>query len=99
MPWRTMAVDLLGDELVGLAEDLPPLAVAGDHVADVQLGEERRAHLAGEGARLLEVAVLGAEGEQHAVGLDRRLHRADVGERRVDRHVDRVEDVLGRAGS
>jgi hypothetical protein len=89
-------VDLLGDELVGLAEDLPPLAVPGDHVAHVQLGQERRADLAGERAGLLEVAVLGAEGDQHAVGLDGRLHRAQVGERRVDRDVDGVEDVLAQ---
>ena len=75
MPWRWIAVTFVGHHLVGLAEQLAPLAVAADHVAHVELGEERRRHLAGERALVLPVAVLGAEGERQVVGVDQRLDR------------------------
>ena len=60
--------------------------MAGDHVADVELGEHLGTDLAGEGAALLEVAVLGAERHGQVVGLDRRLHAAQRGEARM--HAD-----------
>ena len=82
------------DHLVGLAEDVAPLAVAADHELDVELGEERRRHLTGEGALLLEVAVLGTEQDLEVVGLDDRLHAADVGEWRVHAHVDLLVGLL-----
>ena len=83
--------DLAVHHLVGLAEDLAALGVADDHVDDVELGEERRRHLAGERARVLPVAVLGAEVDLEVLALDHRLDGADVGERRVDADVDRLE--------
>ena len=81
--------DLGGDHLVGLAEQLAPLAVAADDVLHVELGEEHRRHLPGERALVLPVAVLGAEGERQVVDVDQRLDAAQVGERRVDADVDR----------
>ena len=86
--WRMTAVDLAGDDLVGLAEQLAALAVAADDVGDVELGEERRRDLAGERALVLPVAVLGAERPVELVADDERLHRPQVGERRVDADVD-----------
>ena len=70
MPWRWIAVVFVGDHLVGLAEQLAALAVAGDDVLHLELGEERRRHLAGERALVLPVAVLGAERERQVVGVD-----------------------------
>src|SRR2546427_162928 len=47
--------------LVGLSEVLPALAVSEDHAVAADLGQHGRAHLAGEGALLLVVAVLREE--------------------------------------
>ena len=90
--------DLAVDHLVGLAEQLAALAVAGDHVAHVELGQERRRHLAGERALVLPVAVLGAERERRARRPRSRVWTdAEVGERRVDADVDALVVVLRRA--
>ena len=70
------ALQLLVHRLVGLAEQLTPLGVADDHVLHVELGQHRRAHLAGERALVLPVAVLRAEPRSGAVGVDQRLQRA-----------------------
>ena len=86
---------LVGHHAIGLAEQLAPLAVPADHVAHLQLGQERRRDLAGEGALVLPVAVLGAEGERQVVGGDQRLDAADVGERRMDADVDVLGRLLG----
>ena len=53
---------LLLQRAVGLAEELAALGVAEHDAVDAQLGEHRRRHLAGEGARLLLVHVLGEDG-------------------------------------
>jgi hypothetical protein len=84
------------DVLVRLAEQLPALGVARDHVGDVELGQHRRADLAGKSAPLLPVAVLGTQRDRDAVALERRLHRADVGERWVHRHVHHVVVALAQ---
>ena len=81
MPLRSTALQLGGHHLVGLAEQPAPFGVADDDVLDVELGQHQRAHLAGEGARVLDGAVLGTEGDRDPVRLDDRLHGADVGER------------------
>ena len=47
---------LLGDHRVGLAEELPPLAVADDDPGAARVLEHRRADLAGEGPRVLRRA-------------------------------------------
>ena len=75
-----------------------------DHVAHVELGQQRRRHLAGERALVLPVAVLGAERRTAMSSASMtRLHAAQVGERRVDAHVDVVACVLrqqvGRASA
>ena len=43
MPCLSTALTLRLDPLVGLAEQLAALGVAHDHVAHVELGQERRA--------------------------------------------------------
>ena len=101
MPCGQDGLDLAVHHLVGLAEQLAALGVPGDHVGDVELGQHRRRHLAGERALLLPVAVLGAEGDRDRVrlGLEHGLDRAQVGERRVDRHVDGLVVLGRRAGT
>ena len=54
---------LLVDSGVGLAEILPPLAVAHDDVLDAQVLEHVGGDLAGVGALLLKVDVLSAHGD------------------------------------
>jgi hypothetical protein len=54
-------VDLLVDHLVGLTEQVAPLAVPAHDELHVQLGQEQRRDLAGERTRVLPVAVLGPE--------------------------------------
>jgi hypothetical protein len=51
---------------VGLAEVLPPLRVADDHVLGPGLAQHRRADLAGPGAFLLPEHVLGGDGHDRA---------------------------------
>ena len=58
---RERGLRLLRDELGGLAEDGAALGVAEDHVGDLGVGELGGADLAGEGAGVLEVAVLRGE--------------------------------------
>ena len=58
---RERGLRLLRDELGRLAEDGAALGVAEDHVGDLGVGELGGADLAGEGARVLEVAVLRGE--------------------------------------
>ena len=58
---RERGLRLLRDELGGLAEDGATLGVAEDHVGDLGVGELGGADFAGEGARILEVAVLRGE--------------------------------------
>src|SRR3954462_1794089 len=72
--------------LVRLAEVLAALAVAEDHSVAAQLLEHGRADLAGEGALLLVVAVLGEEldGAAH----QRLLHLGERREGRRHRHLD-----------
>ena len=80
--------DLRGDDLVGLAVVLAALGVADDHVLAVELREERARDLAGVGAGVVRREVLPAERERELVGVDQRLHGAQVGERREDRDLD-----------
>ncbi|CAN3995747.1 Spore coat protein gerQ, partial [Dysosmobacter welbionis] len=56
-------VDLLVDGGIGLAEILPPLAVAHDDVLHAQVLQHVGGDLAGVGALLLKVHVLGAHGD------------------------------------
>ena len=56
--------------LVGLAEELAALRVADDHELHGELGQHRRGHLARERALRLPVAVLGAEQDRDAVGVE-----------------------------
>ena len=83
-------LELQVDGLVGLAEELAALRVPDDHVLHVELREHRRAHLAGERTLVLPVAVLRAEPDLQPVGLDERLQRAQVGERRAHDDVARL---------
>ena len=78
----------------GLAEQLATLAVAGDHVRHIEFGQHLGRHFAGVGAAALPVTVLGTERDRDLVCLEHCLHRSQIGERRVNRHVDRV-DVVG----
>ncbi len=78
--------DLLGDDRVGLSEELPPLAVAHDHPAAPGLDEHRRADLAGEGARIPRIEVLRADLDAAAIALVRA--RGERRERRGDHQVD-----------
>src|SRR6202034_2968759 len=59
------------------------------HVAGAQAGQHLRADLAGAGAGILVRAVLSPQGDGDALLLDQGLHRPQVGEGRVHRHVDR----------
>ena len=90
MAWRKHGVELEPDNFVGLPEHRPALGVPDDDIANVELRQHLGAHLAGEGAGVLEVAGLGPERDRHRVGLERCLHRAQGGERRVERDVGAV---------
>ena len=66
-----------------------PLGVAEHHAAHVQLAQHRRRDLAGERALGLVVHVLRVH--LHARAARAVDHRAQVGERHADRHVDAVD--------
>ena len=76
---------------VGHVEVQAPLGVADEHVADAQPGQHLRTDLAGEGAPVPVVAVLGPEGHRDGLRLDQALDGAQIGERRVDRDVDPLD--------
>ena len=63
---RERGLGLVGDELVALGVQRAALGVADDHVAAAELGQHRRRHLAGVGARLVRRAVLRAPGDGRA---------------------------------
>jgi hypothetical protein len=75
------------DELVRLGEQRATFRVAADHVPDVEPGQHRRRDLAGEGALVLGVAVLCAEGHRELVRLEQGLQRPQ-------RHEGRAHDDL-----
>jgi len=75
---------------------LPPLAVADDHVAYVELRQHQRADLAGERALGLEVAVLGAELERGATGTADHQRHPDLAVRHVAHLRGRVDDLIDR---
>ena len=58
IPAAKIRVHLLVDHLVGLAEDVPSLAVTTHDEIDVELREEQRGDLTGERALVLPVAML-----------------------------------------
>ena len=64
--------------------------------AAVELRQERARDLAGVGAGVVRREVLRAEGERELVGVEQRLHGAQVGERREDRDLDRAVEVVLR---
>jgi hypothetical protein len=90
-------LDLVVDDGVGLGVVFAPLAVADRHVGAAELGEERPGDLPGVGARVVDRQVLGAVAHGQLVALDEGLHRAQVGEGRQDRDLDRTEVVLAVA--
>ncbi len=65
------------------------------YVLHVQLGEHRRCDLTGEGALLLEMAMLGTENEWKLVRVEHGLHGTNIGERWMNRHVDHLDIVPG----
>ena len=85
---------LLVDHLVGLAENLATLAVADDHVLDVQLLQKDRRHFTSERTAVFPVTVLGTDPEVEIFAVDQRLHTPNIRERRVNTHVDLLKDVL-----
>src|SRR5690606_23096056 len=87
-------VHLLVDERVVLAVVLAPLRVPDHHVAAAELGEHRPGDVPGVGAGVVRRQVLRPVHELQLVAVDQRLHRADVGERRQDGHLDLVVVLL-----
>ena len=87
MAWRSTASSLSLHDGIGLAKKGPALGVPDDHIADVQLRQHFRAHLARVGAVVLEMAGLGAKSDRDRVGLEGGLHRAQGGERGVQGHL------------
>src|SRR4029078_6983083 len=65
---------LLVHEQVVLAEELPPLRMADDDVADLERREHQRRDLAGERALVVGIQVLRAERVRDLVGIEQRLH-------------------------
>ena len=78
---------LVRQRLVGLGEQLAPLGVAEHHAVDIQLGQHRRRHLAGEGARLRVMHVWANTCTRDPRRVD---HRSQRRERRADSDVDAV---------
>src|SRR5262249_51833090 len=74
---------LLADRLVGVAEQLAPLAVADDRPGRAGVAKQSGRDLAGEGAARLPVTILCAGRDRRALealrdGADRREHRRDA---------------------
>jgi hypothetical protein len=80
---------------VRLGVVLPPLGVADDDVPVVELREEGARDLARVRPGVMRREILRAECERDLVGVQERLHGAQVGERREDGHLDRAVLVLG----
>jgi hypothetical protein len=78
---------LAGDEVAGLLEHVPALAVTGEHELHAQVFQLSGADLAGECAEPFAVRILRAQ-EHGRVG-DRLADGVDVDERRRDADVDR----------
>ena len=87
-------VELYPYDLVGLGAVGATFGVSDDDVSDAELCQHLGAHLAGEGAAILEMAGLGANGDRNRVRLDRRLHRSQRCEGRVQGHLA----AIGRWG-
>ena len=78
---------LRGDERVVLVVVLPPLGVTDDDVAALEGREEGARYLAGVRAAVVRREILPTVGEVELVGGDERLHAAQIGEGREDRHL------------
>jgi hypothetical protein len=84
---------LVAHEAIVLAEQLPSLGVPDDDVPDLERLQHEGRDLAGEGALLLRVHVLGPEPVREAVAHDQRLDRPQRGERRADDDLDTIRIV------
>ena len=94
-PCRCAAATLASTSVVGLAVQLPALGVPDDHVAAVELREERARDLAGVGAGVVRREVLRAVARSAARRPSTSVcTRAQVGERREDRDLGVGEVVL-----
>ena len=83
-PCSSAAAVAARDGLVGLAEVLAPLGVADDRAADAELEQHRRRDLAGEGALVGPVHVLGEDRSARSTDgdVERRERRAERRRRR-----------------
>src|SRR5699024_1386357 len=84
-----------GDQSVVLTMLRAALGVPHDGVLHPQPGQHRSGDLAGVGTRGVRRNVLGAVSDGQFVRIHQGLHRAQVGERRADRHFHRRIVVLG----
>ena len=64
---------LLSNELVSLAEHLPPLTVADDDVLHTKFGQEQWRDFSGESALVVRVTILSTQLEAELVSIDQRL--------------------------
>ena len=74
---------------VGLAQDVPALAVAEDHVLAAQVAEHGRAQFAGERPVVLVIHVLGAQGDFRAG--EGPAHGIQIAAWRADGQIDAVD--------
>jgi hypothetical protein len=95
MPCSDGCRDSSRNLFVGLVVERAALRVADDHVLALECLEERGRDLTGVGAGSVGRDILPAELDRQAVGRHQSLHRAEVGERREDRHLDLGEVVAG----